>query len=35
MKVRKTPMGCEVLLEAGALVNGHKPSVDVAVSISR
>jgi two-component system, chemotaxis family, protein-glutamate methylesterase/glutaminase len=29
MKVRKTPAGCEVLLEAGALVNGHKPSVDV------
>jgi two-component system, chemotaxis family, protein-glutamate methylesterase/glutaminase len=29
MKVRKTPAGCEVLLEGGALVNGHKPSVDV------
>jgi len=29
MKVRKSPAGCEVLLEAGALVNGHKPSVDV------
>ncbi len=29
MKVRKTPVGCEVLLEGGALVNGHKPSVDV------
>lgn len=29
MKVRRTPMGCEVLLEAGAPVNGHKPSVDV------
>jgi len=29
MKVRKTPLGCEVLLEGGPLVNGHKPSVDV------
>ena len=29
MKVRRTPAGCEVLLERGALVNGHKPSVDV------
>jgi two-component system, chemotaxis family, protein-glutamate methylesterase/glutaminase len=29
MKVRKTPAGCEVLLEGGAPVNGHKPSVDV------
>jgi len=29
MKVRRTPAGCEVLLEGGALVNGHKPSVDV------
>lgn len=29
MKVRRTAMGCEVLLEGGALVNGHKPSVDV------
>ena len=29
MKVRRTPMGCEVLLEGGAPVNGHKPSVDV------
>ena len=29
MKVRKTPAGCEVRLEGGALVNGHKPSVDV------
>jgi two-component system chemotaxis response regulator CheB len=29
MKVRKTPGGCEVLLEGGPHVNGHKPSVDV------
>jgi two-component system chemotaxis response regulator CheB len=29
MKVRRTPVGCEVLLEGGPLVNGHKPSVDV------
>lgn len=29
MKVRRTPRGCEVLLEGGASVNGHKPSVDV------
>lgn len=29
MKVRKTPSGCQVLLEGGAQVNGHKPSVDV------
>lgn len=29
MKVRRTPAGCEVLLEGGAPVNGHKPSVDV------
>ncbi|PYT05787.1 MAG: chemotaxis response regulator protein-glutamate methylesterase [Acidobacteria bacterium] len=29
MKVRKTPLGCQVLLEGGAQVNGHKPSVDV------
>jgi two-component system, chemotaxis family, protein-glutamate methylesterase/glutaminase len=29
MKVRKTPAGCQVLLEGGAQVNGHKPSVDV------
>ncbi|HSB08250.1 MAG TPA: chemotaxis response regulator protein-glutamate methylesterase [Blastocatellia bacterium] len=29
MKVRKTAAGCEVLLEGGALVNGHRPSVDV------
>ena len=29
MKVRKTLLGCEVLLEGGPLVNGHKPSVDV------
>lgn len=29
MKARKTPHGCEVLLEGGALVNGHRPSVDV------
>lgn len=29
MKTRKTPHGCEVLLEGGALVNGHRPSVDV------
>jgi len=29
MKVRRTALGCEVLLEGGALVNGHKPSVDV------
>ena len=29
MKVRRTPAGCEVLLQGGALVNGHKPSVDV------
>jgi two-component system chemotaxis response regulator CheB len=29
MKVRRTPAGCEVLLEGGEPVNGHKPSVDV------
>src|SRR5262245_40139161 len=29
MKVRRTPLGCQVLLEGGGLVNGHKPSVDV------
>jgi two-component system chemotaxis response regulator CheB len=29
MKVRRTPAGCEVLLEGGSPVNGHKPSVDV------
>jgi two-component system chemotaxis response regulator CheB len=29
MKVRKTSSGCRVLLEGGAQVNGHKPSVDV------
>lgn len=29
MKVRRTPGGCEALLEEGPLVNGHKPSVDV------
>jgi two-component system chemotaxis response regulator CheB len=29
MKVRKTPLGCQVLLEGGAQVNGHRPSVDV------
>ena len=29
MRVKRTPAGCEVLLEGGALVNGHKPSVDV------
>jgi two-component system chemotaxis response regulator CheB len=29
MKVRKTPRGCQVLLEESALVNGHRPSVDV------
>ena len=29
MKARKTPHGCEVLLDGGALVNGHRPSVDV------
>jgi len=29
MRVRRTPAGCKVLLEGGALVNGHKPSVDV------
>ena len=29
MKVRKTPGGCQILLEGGAQVNGHKPSVDV------
>ncbi len=29
MKVHRTPQGCEVLLEGGSLVNGHKPSVDV------
>jgi two-component system chemotaxis response regulator CheB len=29
MKVRKTAAGCQVLLEGGALVSGHKPSVDV------
>lgn len=29
MKARRTAGGCEVLLEGGALVNGHRPSVDV------
>jgi len=29
MKVRRTAAGCEVLLEGGSLVNGHRPSVDV------
>lgn len=29
MKVHKTPAGCEILLEGGSVVNGHKPSVDV------
>jgi len=29
MKVKRTPAGCEVLLDKGVLVNGHKPSVDV------
>jgi len=29
MKARKSHRGCEVLLEGGALVNGHRPSVDV------
>lgn len=29
MKVKRTPGGCEVLLDGGALVNGHRPSVDV------
>jgi two-component system chemotaxis response regulator CheB len=29
MRVRKTPSGCQVLLEGGAQVNGHRPSVDV------
>lgn len=29
MKVRKTAAGCEAVLEGGAPVNGHKPSVDV------
>ena len=29
MRVRKTLAGCEILLDKGALVNGHRPSVDV------
>jgi len=29
MKVRRTPVGCEILLGEGPLVNGHRPSVDV------
>jgi len=29
MKVRDTPAGCQVVLEGGPLVSGHKPSVDV------
>jgi two-component system chemotaxis response regulator CheB len=29
MRIRRTPRGYEVLLEDSALVNGHKPSVDV------
>ncbi|MEK6323237.1 MAG: chemotaxis response regulator protein-glutamate methylesterase [Acidobacteriota bacterium] len=29
MRVRTTPAGCQVVLEGGAQVNGHKPSVDV------
>jgi two-component system chemotaxis response regulator CheB len=29
MRIRRTPRGHEVLLDDGALVNGHKPSVDV------
>lgn len=29
MKVRRTAAGCEAVLEEGAPVNGHKPSVDV------
>lgn len=29
MKARRTSRGCEVLLEGGELVNGHRPSVDV------
>ena len=29
MKVRRVALGCEVILESGPLVNGHRPSVDV------
>jgi two-component system chemotaxis response regulator CheB len=29
MKARRGPRGCEVLLEGGVPVNGHRPSVDV------
>jgi len=29
MKVKRTALGCQILLEDGALVNGHRPSVDV------
>jgi len=29
MKVRRSPAGCEIMLDGGALVNGHRPSVDV------
>ena len=29
MKVKKTLSGCEIILDKGALVNGHRPSVDV------
>src|SRR5262249_30813484 len=29
MRVRRTPSGCEVLLERGTAVSGHMPSVDV------
>lgn len=29
MRVKKTLAGCEILLDKGALVNGHRPSVDV------
>jgi two-component system, chemotaxis family, protein-glutamate methylesterase/glutaminase len=29
MRVRRTPAGCEVILERGTAVSGHMPSVDV------
>jgi two-component system chemotaxis response regulator CheB len=29
MRVKRMPLGCEVILEDGPLVNGHRPSVDV------
>jgi two-component system chemotaxis response regulator CheB len=29
LKVKRVPLGCEIVLEDGPLVNGHRPSVDV------